>query len=380
MTSAASPRLLLLYSDTGGGHRSAAEALAEALQRRAGGRIRLALVDFLKDYAPFPYRRLPAWYPHMVRFPRLWALGYRLTNSPRRLRPIHALTRRHTRRASLRLLQDHPADLIVSLHPLANDPAARALARVPPARRPPLTVVVTDLVSTHAFWHHPAADLTLVPTEPARQRALACGLNPERIQVHGLPVSRKFTQPQADPEPLRRALGWCTDRPTILLIGGGDGMGPLARTAAAIDQAGFHAGLAIVTGRNQKLRRKLEARNWQIPAFVYGFVHNMPDLMRAAHILVTKAGPGTISEALIAGLPILLYARLPGQESGNVDWLTQNGAGIWAATPAAITAAIRRWLDNPAAHQQAAANARRLARPNAADEIASVLLTFTKVS
>jgi len=107
-------------------------------------------------------------------------------------------------------------------------------------------------------------------------------------------------------------------------------MGPLERNAEAIAESGLPAALVVVAGRNLKLKQRLEARSWPIPTFIYGFVRNMPDLMSAADILVTKAGPGTITEALNAGLPIILYSRLPGQEEGNVTYVTAEGAGIWA--------------------------------------------------
>jgi 1,2-diacylglycerol 3-beta-galactosyltransferase len=99
----------------------------------------------------------------------------------------------------------------------------------------------------------------------------------------------------------------------------------------------------------------------------------MPDFMQAADILVTKAGPGTISEALNAGLPMLLYSRLPGQEDGNVTYVVSEGAGLWTPRPEAIVAALRDWLAVPEQRQQAAAACRRLARPMAARQIARIL-------
>jgi 1,2-diacylglycerol 3-beta-galactosyltransferase len=159
----------------------------------------------------------------------------------------------------------------------------------------------------------------------------------------------------------------------ILLVGGGDGMGPLERTAVAIDEAGMRAGLAVVTGRNQKLKGRLESRSWTNPMHIYGFVNNMPDLMAAADVLVTKAGPGTITEAMNAGLPLILYSKLPGQEDGNVTFAVSEGAGIWAPTPEKITSALRNWLDTPALLVKAAARSHSLANPHAAREIASIL-------
>ncbi|MEI8132459.1 MAG: glycosyltransferase, partial [Leptolinea sp.] len=105
----------------------------------------------------------------------------------------------------------------------------------------------------------------------------------------------------------------------------------------------------------------------------YGFVRAMPDFMQAANVLVTKAGPGTICEAFIAGLPIILYSKMPGQEDGNVDYVVNEGAGVWAPEPEQVVAALQTWLNAPELRWQAAFECRRVARPNAAREIARIL-------
>jgi 1,2-diacylglycerol 3-beta-galactosyltransferase len=111
-----------------------------------------------------------------------------------------------------------------------------------------------------------------------------------------------------------------------------------------------------------------------MPTFVYGFVQEMPEFMHAADILVTKAGPGTISEALIAGLPMVLYSRLPGQEDGNVTFVEKEGAGVWAPRPEDIVATLQKWLEKPELRQQAVQACRRLAQPQAARQIAKILV------
>ena len=84
-----------------------------------------------------------------------------------------------------------------------------------------------------------------------------------------------------------------------------------------------------------------------IPTKIYGFVREMPEFMRAADILVTKAGPGTISEAFIAGLPMILYSRMPGQEDGNVTYVVEKGAGVWAPEADLVVDTLRSWLEQP---------------------------------
>lgn len=362
------PHILFLFSDTGGGHRSATEAVIEALQIEYGNRISTEMVDFFL-YAPEPFRRLPSLYPRMVRAPHVWGLGYRLSNGRRRTELMAVTTWPYIRNAIRRMIQSHPSDLIVTLHPLILWPALRALG----SQRPPFITIVTDLVTTHAFWYDNRTDLCLVPTEEARRRAIKWAVNPEKVHVTGLPVADRFCKPAGHREELRARLGWPQDKPMVVIVGGGEGMGPIEETALAIAKSGLNTGLAIICGRNEALFKSLSKRKWAHPTFVYGFVRNMPDLMSAADVLVTKAGPGTVTEAVNAGLPLILYSHLPGQEDGNITFVTESGAGVWAPTPREIVAALRVWLENPAAREKAAAICRQLARPQAARDIANLL-------
>jgi len=369
------PHILFLFSDTGGGHRSATEAIIEALALQYGGLITTQMVDVLKDVAPQPLDRLPDWYPYMTRVPRIWGLGYQLTNGRRRMALLTQSAWLYIRRAVRRSVEQYPSDMIVSLHPLSTAPLVRSMRRLRSAGRPRpvLATVVTDMVSTHAMWYHPGMDLCIVATEEARQSALSCKVSPERLHVVGIPVANRFCQPPGDRTALRQRLGWPQDRLVALLIGGGEGMGPLDEIAQAISQAELPLALAVVAGRNQKLKARLEAQVWSMPTFIYGFVQEMPDFMRAADMLITKAGPGTISEALNAGLPLVLFSRLPGQEDGNVSFVQTQGVGVWAPHPAEIVKVLREWIAHPARRQKVADRCQHVARPQAARQVADLL-------
>jgi 1,2-diacylglycerol 3-beta-galactosyltransferase len=191
--------------------------------------------------------------------------------------------------------------------------------------------------------------------------------------VVGQPVSQLCSAPVGDKPLLRKRLGWPERKKIVLLVGGGEGMGPLAETALAIDESGLDVCLIIVAGRNSKLEAELKERTWENPAFIYGFTHTMSDFMRASDVIVTKAGPGTIAEALIAELPIILYAKLPGQEDGNVDYVVSEGVGVWAPEPLAVVRALTRWICRSNERQKVVKNCRRAARPDASRQIALIL-------
>jgi 1,2-diacylglycerol 3-beta-galactosyltransferase len=150
-------------------------------------------------------------------------------------------------------------------------------------------------------------------------------------------------------------------------------MGNIERYAFAINDANLDCQLIIVAGRNEELRKNLVNTRWNIPCKIYGFVKEMPEFMHAADVLITKAGPGTISEAFIAGLPIILFSKMPGQEDGNVDYVIKNGAGVWTPEPDQMVNTIKIWLENPTLFQVYKMNSEKLARPKATREIARVL-------
>lgn len=359
-------RILILFSDTGGGHRSAAEAITEALQLEYGDKVSTEMVDIFLEVAPPPLNQVPGWYPKLVRSPRAWEIGYRLSDGDRRASLISSSAWPYVRRSVQKLVAQHACDLIVSVHPLANAPVVRALKR----NRVPFITVVTDLVTTHAFWYHRRVDLCLVPTPQAYERAIAYGMPADRLRVVGLPVAHRFCQPTGEKKSIRQELGWPVERPLVLLVGGGEGMGPIERSAREIAASCDLISLVVITGRNQELKEKLQKISWGIPTFIYGFVQEMPEFMRAADILVTKAGPGTISEALIAHLPMILYSRLPGQEDGNVNYVVSEQAGVWAPQPRQIVAAVQEYLSHPEKLQHANSACKRLARPQAARDTA----------
>jgi 1,2-diacylglycerol 3-beta-galactosyltransferase len=363
------PHVLFLFSDTGGGHRSAAEAIIEALELEYGDIVTTEMLDFFKSRAPLPLNKMPDWYPDMVKAPYLWGLSFKMSDGRRRARAITTSMWPYVGRAVRRIVKEHPADLIVTVHPLATTVFLKALGR----HRPPFIIVVTDMVTTHALWYDQRADLILVPTEMARQRAISYEMSPGRVCVVGQPVAERYCVPVGDKETLRDRLGWEQDKNIILLVGGGEGMGPLGKTARAIANSRLDVSLAIVCGRNQRLKQHLESLDWQVPAHIYGFTREMPDFMRAADVLVTKAGPGTIAESLNAHLPMILYARLPGQEDGNVAFVVEEKVGVWAPQPELVVQTLRQWVHNPEIRMRYVENCRRAARPDASRQIARAI-------
>jgi 1,2-diacylglycerol 3-beta-galactosyltransferase len=373
-------RILILMSDTGGGHRAAAEAIREALFRLYGQEaVFVDIVDVLRHYSPYPVKKFPEIYPWLVNNSKQsYAFVFKLTNQRARSR---AVTRGvyiflGIARGFKKMLREHPADVIVCVHPLLTQ-VMNPLMEF--SQRPPFLIVVTDLVSGHVAWWDPRCDGCFVPTQPAFEAGRANHMKPAQMRVTGLPVHPHFAESLIDKASARQELGWDAELPTILMVAGGDGMGPVYKTVKAIDAKKLKCQLVVVAGRNKKLKEKLESGQWHQKTIVYPFVTNMPHLMAAADILVTKAGPATISEACIAGLPMIISDAIPGQEEGNVDYVIQNDAGVFAPSPEKVANAVETWLNKgPGELQRLAERARHLARPDAVWDIARAVWDYAQ--
>jgi 1,2-diacylglycerol 3-beta-galactosyltransferase len=384
-------RILILMSNTGGGHRASALALQAAFNVLYPDRFQIDIVDLLVEHTIWPLNKAPEIYAGLATHaPWLWGAAYTTQNTPRLIHSGMALPARLSRPKVMAALDQYKPDLIISVHPLAQDIVLPALAQRADeaakaaggvsiaAKHIPYYTVVTDLASVHPLWLNSEVDACFVATDDAVQAARAAGIAADSIYQLGLPVRLAFAEPYPPAAELKRRLELDTALPAALLMGGGDGIGPVEEIAAAIDVALFDARigrakgqLVVICGRNAELRTRLEERTWRIPVRILGFVEDMPGWMHACDALVTKAGPGTIAEAFICSLPILLSGFIPGQEEGNVAYVLDHGAGAFEREPERIAAQIARWFtDADAQRKSIARNAFHLARPQATFDIA----------
>jgi 1,2-diacylglycerol 3-beta-galactosyltransferase len=386
-------KILIFMSNTGGGHKASAQALKAAFAERHGSEFQVDIVDLWMNYAPWPLNELPRSYrfladdvPHL--YESIWDWGKKPVAMARVMDLIAVWAGRRVQE----VLDATNPDLIIAVHPLLQHVPLIVMDRK--GISVPFVTVLTDLATFHPLWFNEKVTRCFVPSEQAYRQALQAGLSPAQLSQHGLPINPIFGREPRPKEELRRELGMKPGVSAALLTSGGEGMGPVgeiaeavaAHMAAASQGHAAPAGqLVIICGRNQKLQARLEARSWPIPTLVRGFVTNMADWMGASDLIITKAGPGTIAEAMTRGLPILLDGYVPGQEAGNVSYVVDNQLGAYSEDPQEIGAIVSRWLGPERELLEGmASRAHQLSRPRAVyeivDEIAGMLAPLSQPS
>jgi UDP-N-acetylglucosamine:LPS N-acetylglucosamine transferase len=347
-----------VYSRVGGGHLSAASALATELE--ASGRCAVRVLDAYVESGRWPVTRFPRVYANLARYhPWLWSTVYSSTSHG--LSPSWAMAP-FLRAGLRRVVRRERPDVIVSVLPVVNGLLVQAGARVG-AR---VEVVLTDWHSVHPFWQARGVDHYTTPTDSARADCIRFGAPPEAIDVVGIPVRRQFAR--REPAPAR------ADRFTILAMVGAEGSPRALSNVAALAASDIDAQLVVVCGRNEVLRQRVEQLPTRMPLRALGFVEDVAKLMRSADVLVTKAGGLTLAEAFCCGVPVVIHDVLPGQEAGNLEYVLAHDAVVYAPTAELLVRTVRELAADAAGRDALARRGRGLARPDATARIATDLL------
>ena len=367
----ATKKILILTADAGFGHRAAANAVAAALRERYGDACDVTVVNPLEDrHAPALLRRAQGDYDRLVReMPDLYRIGYEASDGSLPVSIVEQALIAMLYGSLRDVLLQHQPDAIITTYPLYQAPLAAifALSR----DYIPVLTVVTDLATVHGLWFNDDVDKCLVPTATVLNKALESGIAADRLEITGLPVDPALNRP-VDRAQLRAKLGLRSDR-FVALLAGSNRVQKLEPVAQALNHTGLPLELVLVAGGNNELRARWQAETWHLPAHVHGFVDNMAELMQAADFIVCKAGGLIVSEALAAGLPLLLVEAIPGQETGNAEYVTRGRAGVLVEDPLEALMTVFHWLDAQGSElAQCTAQARSLGRPQAAARVAEL--------
>lgn len=378
-----SPRILILSASVGAGHVRAAQATQLAIEHacpeatvRHVDVLSLTGALFRRVYAQ-AYIDLASHAPHLI-----GALYDATDRAPHAAKPIDRLQRLIERLnlAKLDGLVREGWDAVICTHFMPAD----LVAGIRRKRRLsfPLFTVVTDF-DAHGLWAVNHIDHFFVAPRPwgeAHTSLVRWGINPRAISDPGIPIDPCFATPLTQ-RAARTTLNMPANRPCVLLLSGGFGVGPIEHTLRAIIEnqsieKPFH--LVAIAGKNAKLKLALEraaklATN-RVSCSVTGFTTDIASFMAAADLVITKPGGLTTSEVLARGVPIVVMNPIPGQESRNSDMLLEAGAAIKVHNPHAAGEKIARLLNDDAKLASMRSAAKQLGRPNAAMDIAGAVL------
>jgi len=368
-------RILILHAKAGAGHKRAAEALEHAF-RAIGPSNRVHALDTLAFASALFQRTYAQTYDAMVkRAPPLWRLLYWGLERPNvhrgTARARVSLDRLNLRRLIHAIRRFRPA-AVVCTHFLPLEGLSHLAARG--RLGSPLYCVITDF-GAHPIWVHEVVAGYFVAAETVREELVEWGVPWERIHVTGIPIDDKFGKKQPK-EVARAALGLDPKSPVVLVMGGGNGVGPLHGLAARLIELPSQPQVVVIAGRNEALRRRLRDLEPLAPGRVkiLGFTNEVDRWLDAADLNVTKAGGLTCSESLAKQVPLVIFRPTPGQEERNSEALTTAGAALRARTIEQVAESVERILSHPSLARSMRRACEELGRPEAAAMIAGEVL------
>ena len=368
------PKILIISSDTGGGHRSAAQALAEGLQKvwhgeSAAVRIVKAVEEshHITDKLVKAYNWTLQNKQHWMKY-AYWAIN--------RFRPE---TREFFQRRCIGFCREQfekwCPHIVVSVHPLTQHIFARILRELNLADQIPLVTVVTD--PCYGFWKGWACEevsLYLVANEDAKRQLIDYGITPEKIKISGMPVNPKFCQvDEKAAQSARRAFGLDADKFTVFVNAGWVGGGNIPQIFRELVRGKLDVQAIFLAGKNEELRREAEeiAKQAKFPIKVIGYSDEIEKLMQSANVMISKLGGLTTFEALACHLPIIADATTPPmpQEAGTVNLIARNGAGILLKKASDIVPTIQSLLNDSAKYARMKTATITMTNPNSTQKI-----------
>ena len=368
--------MLIISASIGGGHVACGNALAGAFERLGAEPTHVDLLE----YTALPFRRLyrQAYFDLVRNVPDLveW-VGRRLDRRPSETNTVQKRLRARVNRllayALPRTIDRLEPDVLVHTHFLGPDIVSGRMRRRAPL---PQAEVITDFFA-HSLWLQPGVARYFVATDEVKVHLVSAGVDANRVRVTGIPIDLRFER-LPEPAAARAARGLELDRDVLLLMAGGLEAGDLRALIGQLRSLAWPLTVLVVCGRSQELYKVANEAAAEAPGpatfRVFGRVDDVPDLMAAADVVVSKPGGLTSSEALAAGLPLLLVSPYPLQEEANANVLLENGAAQRIEPLSTFNHKLRKLLDDPEHREAMRAAARRLGRPSAATDVAKQVL------
>jgi processive 1,2-diacylglycerol beta-glucosyltransferase len=376
-----SPRILVLSASVGAGHLRAAQAVELAL-REVVPEAAVRNVDVL-ELTNTAFRRLygKAYLDLVNRVPHVLGYFYDLLDQPsrsgrNRTDRLRLALEKLNLRPFIRFLKDEPWDLVINTHFLPAEIIASL--RTKGELQLPQVTATTDF-ETHRLWVNQPCDHYFTATEEGAKYLQYWGVPAEQTTVTGIPIHPVFSKPKDRRECLKKH-GLEGDRPVVLQLAGGFGVGPIEKLFRGLLNIERPIDLVVIAGKNEKVKADLEAQppSPRHRVKVLGFTTDIDELMAAADLVVSKPGGLTTSETLARGAVMVIVNPIPGQEARNSDFLLESGAAIKVNNIGTLPYKVGGLLGDPARLAQLKANVARVAKPRAAFDVAERSLKLLK--
>jgi processive 1,2-diacylglycerol beta-glucosyltransferase len=369
-------RILILHASVGGGHKSAAQALAEAFSRNPE---RLVRVEDALQYGNALFREAytRSYLQLSDKAPLLWKLFYESADTDDRdlaitTNRLRGLAERPLVSKLDALVRKFAPDAIVCTHPLPIEVLEHL--KLQGRLRTPIYCVITDFVA-HSMWLNSAVDRYFLASIPTRQELIARGVPASILHVSGIPVKLEIAEPKP-PAEMRARHGLATDKPVVALFGGGLDPRRVRLMVERLLEMPLSGELLVIAGRSEALGGAIAnlGDGPQMRLHKLGFINYVDDLVAASDLVITKAGGLIVSEVLARGVPMVIIDPIPGQEEWNADVVAGSGAGIQLRMPESVPHAVLDLLVQPDRLPVMREQARRVGRPRAAIEIADHIM------
>lgn len=375
------PKILIISSDTGGGHRSAAAAIMAGVQKFFEGQsYAVRVVRAIEDSHSIT-EKLVRLYNWLLRNRQSWMKYlYWMVN---RFRPeTREFFQRRCIGYCLEAFERWCPHVVVSVHPMTQHIFARILKELKLADRIPLVSVVTD--PSYGFWKGWACDdvsLYLVASEEAKRQLVDYGISEARIKISGMPVHPKFVYPGEEAaRAARRALQLDPEKFTVFVNAGWEGGGNVPQIFRELVRGKLDVQAIFLSGKNAELKSEAEslAAEAMFPVRVIGYSEHVEQLMGAANVMISKLGGLTTFEALACRLPIIADTITPPmpQEAGTASLIAKRGAGILLERASDIVPIIRRMVEDTAHYSAMRAATVSIAIPNATKHIVEEIVAL----
>ena len=238
----------------------------------------------------------------------------------------------------------------------------------------PLIGVLTDY-APHSYWIYNNVDRYVVPSEDTGRKLVANGIDPERVAPFGIPIDSKFMH-SLERDKICQKLSIDSMKPTVLVMGGTQGLGPMKETVKLLDRSGIDMQMIVVTGTNKKLYNWLISKTFRKKILTLSYVENINELMEISTVIITKPGGITTAEALAKGIPMLIVHPLPGQETINTRFLLKEEVAVKAECPEDVVILLEELLYNTTKLRTMSRKAIALSKPNSSLDISKMVLEF----